>query len=258
MGRRRKDKELPKDVPSLVHRIAWLLKQCFNNNIAWMAKALGSSHAALSRVLAGQMPSGRLLEALARRADVNAQWLLTGEAQGEHGRPGVGLCPIADTLLPGQPANYPERLSPVTLPMASPFRAEAAYWYRVRPDDAVTLDRHASVAAGDFLLVEASERWTRRPEAFAGRMVALRRPEGGDVVLAKVAVHEDTFEREEPQHEIRMFGPAEEAVLVLRTRAEARAKPVRRLIEKPGLVFFFGDDVVGVVLQVSRLLERGY
>src|SRR5262245_26969398 len=130
MGRRRKDRALPKDVPPLIRRIDWLLKQCFGNNIAWMARALGVTHAALSRVLLGQMPSGRMLEALAQRAGVNAQWLLGGAAQGERGRgPGAVCCPVADALIPGSPWAYPERLSAFSLPAASPFVLEQPYWY---------------------------------------------------------------------------------------------------------------------------------
>jgi hypothetical protein len=257
MGRRRKDRALPKDVPPLVGRIDWLLKEYFGNNITLLAEVLGASHAALSRVLVGQLPSGKMLEALVQRAYVDPLWLLGGATQGERGRgPGAVLCPVADALLPGEPRAYPERLSAFSLPMACAFVVEQAYWYRVRTSDPITEDESSRVAAGDYLLIEGSERWTRRPEAFAGRMVALRMSEGDTVVLGQVAAHEAYFE--EPQHEVRMFGTPEKAALYLRLRATAAAKPARPLDERPDLVAYFLDDVAGVVLQVSRLLERGH
>jgi hypothetical protein len=259
MGRRRKDRALPKDVPALVRRIDWLLHQAFGNNITWMAEVLGVSHAALSRVLAGQWPSAKMLEALVQRANVNAGWLLVGDTQtGQSQGVGAALCPVADALLPAEPQHYPERLSAFCLPVASPFILGQPYWYRVRPDDPVVADKANAVLEGDYLLVETGEKWTRRPEALAGRMVVLRRSEGDTVVLGKVAAREDPFEKDEPQHEVRMFGPPEEAVLILRTRADARAKPVRRLIERPCQVLFYLDDVVGVALQVTRILQPGH
>jgi transcriptional regulator with XRE-family HTH domain len=256
MVRRREPRELPDDVPPLVPRINWLLREVFGDNIAWTAKVLGVSHAALSRVLAGQMPSGKMLEALAKLAAVNPWWLLTGGPQPGHGE-GVGglLCPLAETLLPGQPRAFPERLSPVTLPVASPFLVEEAYWYRVRPDDPITKDDSSRVAAGDYLLIEGSERWTRRPAAFAGRVVALRMPEGRGVVLGKVVLNEEELEVE-AQHDVKFFGLSKkEGTLILGPRP-ASGKPARRLIEKPGLVSFYLDDLVGVCLQVSRILSR--
>jgi hypothetical protein len=258
MGRKRKDRPLPKKVPALIHRIEWLLKEKWENNIAYMARDLKVSHAALSRVLRGQMPSGKMLEALARRADVDAQWLLAGDANAPPGR-GIGatLLPIADALLPGPPQACPERLSPAALPVASPLLLENAYWYRVRPDDPIASDESSRVVAGDYLLIEASERWTRRPEAFCGRTVVLRMPDES-VLLGKVPPRDETGYEDEPQYEVRMVSmPARKGRLFTgRTRESLRSKPPKLLTARADVLLFGQDDVVGVYLQLVRMAER--
>src|SRR5262245_10234320 len=98
-----------------------LADRVWGGNPARMAREVGVSTAAVSRVLSGeQVPSTRLIEALAHRSEINIHWLLTGEGDplAEAGAGAGRSCPIADHLLPGTPEEYPDRLSGVSFPVA--------------------------------------------------------------------------------------------------------------------------------------------
>jgi hypothetical protein len=256
MGRKRQSRELPPDAPAICRRIDWLLRAIWANNMTRMAKDLGVSQTALSRVLAGQMPSGKMLEGLAARADLNTRWLLAGqgaEMLGPGRSPGSVLCPLATALLPGDPAARPELLAGLTLPVASPHLLGAPYWFEVKGGDPVTKDWPGSprekIAEGDYLLIETSSRWTERPEAYLGRLVVLC-AEGRAPLLVRVEKDEAYF-AEDGRHDLNTFGLIPAAALLPKSRCEA-------VKSGPGdsggtAVLFYTDDVVGVVLQVTRL-----
>lgn len=257
MGRKRRDRAPSGDMPPLSSRIDWLLKHIWHNNIAAMARELGVSHTALSRVLAGQMPSAKMLEALANRADVNTRWLLSGQGQQPpEGANAVGgvFWPVVTQLLPGEPRQHPELLTHVTLPAATPFLLESAYWLQVTDNAPIVTDGVGSVAAGDYLLIETSSRWTRRSEAYLGRLLALRLPDAQKVVLASSVREQEEFEVVR-QHKLTTFGVIGEArIFPLLARSEVRKKLPESTTGGPGLVRFYDDDVVGVVLQRVTLL----
>jgi hypothetical protein len=258
MGRKLEDRPLPKNAPPLIHRINWLLKLVWGGSITWMAASLGMSHPALSRILAGQMPSGKMLEALAGRPDINVHWLLTGDGDALIGR-GQGstgaLCPIADQLLPGDPKEHPELLSQMALPAASAFLVESPYWYPVKASDPIVNDANSRVASGDYLLIDTSARWTRRLKGFVGRIVVLRLPDNAkDMILGIVAEDEDYFE-DPVQHAIDTFGVLGETLLFPNIKREdALAKPEKNTAKKKNVTQLYSDDVRGVVLQLARFL----
>lgn len=68
-------------LPGICRRIDNLLRRIWRGNVAQMARDLKVSHPAMSRVLAGQIPSGKILQKLAEYQDVNAAWLLTGKGR---------------------------------------------------------------------------------------------------------------------------------------------------------------------------------
>jgi hypothetical protein len=245
----------------LCYRVEWLLRHAWDNNIRLMAKELKVSHTALSRVLGGQMPSGKMLEALASRADINAQWLLAGPGD-QMAKPGLAvgsaLWPLATCLMPGEVGHYPELLTHLTLPAASPHLLEAAYWVQMDRAAPIVLASTARIARGDFMLLETSARWTRRPQAYLGRLLALRQPDGKGVILADTRTDEDEFE-DVQQYTLNTFGLYEEARLFPGyNREDAQSAPPYSRMGGEAVVRFYGDDVAGVVLQVARFLERDW
>lgn len=257
MGRKRQDREPASDLPPICQRIDWLLRQVWGNVITEMARDLGVSVTVVSRVLAGQQPSGQMLAGFAQRG-VNLRWLLTGQGQEmvESGGGASGtLLPVVTRLLPGKPADHPELVGHFTLPAASPYLLEAAYWLKVTSEMPVVSSATLRIATRDYLLIESAERWTRRPEAYRGRLIVVRLPEGKGVILAMC--DRDEVEVEETrQHDLKTFGRLAEARLFPRiTRADELANPPESTTGRQGVVRFYGDDVVGVVLQRVTFFE---
>lgn len=258
MGRKRQDREPSADLPPICQRVDWLLKHNWNNNITGMARDLGVSQTAVARVLGGQLPSGKMLEGFAVQG-VNLRWLLTGQGQESVGlgsAAGGVFWPLVSHLLPGKPADCPELLTHLTLPAATPFVLEAAYWLQVNGEMPIASAPALGVRPGDYLLIETADRWTRRPEAYLGRIVALRLPEQRGVILAKCDPHDAYYERI-PQHELDTFGVRPESRLFPGiTRADAGDHPPGSKTKRKELTQFYASDIVGVVLQRTTFLDR--
>ncbi len=67
--------------PPICVRIAELLQTIWRGNVAQMARDLRVSYPAMSRVIAGQRPSSKILQGLAGQPEVDSSWLLTGKVQ---------------------------------------------------------------------------------------------------------------------------------------------------------------------------------
>jgi hypothetical protein len=227
-----------------------------------MGRKLGISHPVMSRVLAGtQPPPGKMLEALARQPGMNLRWLFAGEGdfRGEQriGAGGGHFCPIASNLLPGKPADHPERLTFTTLPVASAFYSETAYWYRVGAENPIVKARPVRVAQGDYLLIETSDQWTRRPEAFRGRLVVLNAygsHEGRNIVLGVVGSEEDYFAAGAPCG-VNVFGEETGRQLYSAWTREI-AQQRKEVVAEGGTADLFLDDMVGVCIQLVRIIDR--
>lgn len=258
MGRKRQDRDPAPDLPPICRRIDWLLRQVWSNVIADMARNLGVSVTVVSRVLAGQQPSGQMLAGFARHG-VNLRWLLTGQGQemvGAGGDAGAAFWPVVTQLLPGRPVDNPELFGHFTLPAASPFLLESAYWLKLSADMPVASSPSSGLSDKDYLLIETAQRWAGRPEAYLGRMVVLRLPEGKGSILGKVERDPVVLE-ETPQHEIKTFGVFKEARLFPTLAREAAERgPLASNTGGAGLVGFYPDDVAGVVLQRVTFLDR--
>lgn len=262
MGRKRRQEETGEPLSPLAQRIKHLCDELWEGNMSSMGRELGISHPVMSRVLAGTQPApGKMLEALAQREGMNLRWLFAGEGdfQGEQriGAGGGHFCPIASSLLPGKPADHPERLTFTTLPVASAFFSETAYWYRVGADDLIVKARSARVAAGDFLLIETSENWTRRPEAFRGRLAVIRdyATRGSrKVALGVVEPDEDYFADGSP-YEVHVFGEDDGRQLYSAWTREA-AQQRKGAVTEVGPADLFLDDLVGVCIQLVRIIDH--
>lgn len=255
MGRRRRNAPA-KDAPGICQRFDALLRNEFGNSITQMAATLGVSHTALSRVInKGQMPSGQMLEGLARLGRVNLHWLLAGgEEDGTYRGGTANLVPVSKQLLPGPPRATPELLDPVTLPTSSPFLLDAPYWFRVSADSPLVARAEERVAAGDYLLIEAGPSWTGRLTACVGRVVVLRRPENRDVFLARIG-DEDLF-ADKTRYELDTYGLFPAALLSTESRASGVEPASRKAPQRDATPTFYADDVVGVVLERRTLYVR--
>lgn len=245
MSRRPKNAPQQPQLPSICHRVGELLNDIWKGNVAQMARDLQVSHPAMSRVLAGQIPSGKILQGLAEHPEVNSTWLLSGEDRS----PAVAhrTCCIAKQLLPGPPNEYPEKLGVGMLPVASIHPLVAAYWYQVRPEDAVAKVSERQVGPGDYLLIETSPRWTQRPDAYAGRLCVLRLSERAVPVLGQVAENEEYFT--EGARNVEVPGDKMEYLLFASQRKKLRHES-NHGSEK---VELYQEDLVGVCVQLARV-----
>lgn len=243
----RKTKTPPQEpkLPPICHRVGELLRGIWSGNVAQMARDLQVSHPAMSRVLAGQIPSGKILQGLAEHPDVNAAWLLSGEDRS----PAVAhrTCVVAKQLLPGPPSDYPEKLGVGLLPVASLHPLLAAYWYQVRSEDAVAKVSEMQVGPGDYLLIESSPRWTHRPDAYAGRLCVFRLSERDAPVLGKVAKNEEYFT--EGARNVEVPGDKAEYLLF----SSPRTKPSHDSNHGSEKVELYQEDLVGVCIQLARV-----
>jgi transcriptional regulator with XRE-family HTH domain len=263
MGKKRQQDERGESLSPLAQRIKHLCEELWEGNMSQMGRELGISHPVMSRVLAGtQPPPGKLLEALAKREGMNLRWLFAGEGdfRGEQGISAGGghFCPIASSLLPGKPADHPELLTFATLPVASALYSETAYCYRVGADDPIVKARSARVAANDYLLIETSENWTRRAEAFGGRLVVIREyalRKSREVVLGVMERDEDYFADGSP-YEVTLLGKDEKVVLYSAWTREAAAQRLKGAGGEIKESALFLDDLVGVCIQLVRILDR--
>lgn len=260
MGRRR-DTESPEEAPAICQRFDWLLRNEFGNSITQMAAALGVSHTALSRVInKGQMPSGQMLEGVAKLNRVNLHWLLAGgEEKSPHPDGGSRFVSVSDRLLLAAPRSAPDLLDPMVLPTSSPFLLGDPYWFRVPTDSPLLTRPKERVAPGDYLLVETGRAWTSRSSAHARRLLVLRGPTPSAGVLARVG-DEDILGHVEDagvRFALDTFGVVEQAVLFTELkRDDAGRRGTKGAEVAADERTFFADDVVGIVLEKRTLYGR--
>jgi hypothetical protein len=144
------------------------------------------------------------------------------------------------------------------LPVARAFFSETAYWYRIGAEDPIVKARSVRVAANDFLLIETSEKWTRRAEAFSGRLVVIRAYaplNSREVVLGVMGRDEDYFADGSP-YEVTLFGGEEKVMLYSAWTREAAAQHRKDSGGDGGASELYLDDLVGVCIQLVRILDR--
>jgi hypothetical protein len=221
-----------------------------------MALAIGVSHAGLTRVLNGQSPSGKLLSGLAAYG-IDMQWVLAGSGAptGARGMTLGGALHVSDVILPGSPQDHPELLSPLTMAAASPWALEEAYWYRVTRDSPVAKDNASGVRVGDYLLLESSARWTRRPEAYRGRIISLWIPQKECMALGKVDFELASYEPPD-EHKVDAYGIAGGVrIYPTQSRGSAGWHPPERQTGGAEFTAVYSEDVRGVALLLVRLID---
>jgi hypothetical protein len=135
------------------------LKYKGNQSIA--AADLGISQPALSRVAAGdQLPSGKLLLALALNTDINLDCLFTGRGTiaipngGLGSGAGVFKTPVAHHPLPGPPDAHPDLLSGELLTGCGFGLRQGQYWLRIQPGEPISRAEGQNVRNNDLILLE--------------------------------------------------------------------------------------------------------
>jgi transcriptional regulator with XRE-family HTH domain len=255
VGRRRTSKS-PDNTPPLCQRFEWVLQHFFGDSITGMASALGVSHTALSRVTNhGQLPSATMIEGLARLGQVNLDWLLGVDESSTQGRATQNYVVVCDHLLVVPPSTCPEVFTALGLPTASPFHLHDPYWYRVPEDSPLVAEETEKLAAGDYLLIESGPAWTRRAKAYLDRLFVLRDPRRPEGVLARVAG--EAYYSAVPQYSLNTFGTIPSAGLF----TAVSRKGTDAYTAAGGSVYgvgraFYGDDVVGVILENRSLSGR--
>lgn len=173
--------------PTIVgKRVQQVLDKKYGANQRKMAKDLGVSQAAVSRVVNGQrMPSFALLQSLVLQTGVDANWLLTGKGTpfGDAAEEPRGL-PLSKHFLP-QLRQVRHELPRYAFPQLAALYRESRYIVEVQPDEPAVKIKAAKIKAGDLLVLESDpEYWSRDPGLLSQRDCVVSIPDGDAVSLA--------------------------------------------------------------------------
>jgi hypothetical protein len=224
MKKKSRSRKSPDTTHAWTQRLIELWKRVWHGNKSEMGRSLGVSNQVIMRILSGQqLPTGKVLEAIAAHAEINMRWLFTGEGEPliEPGaQSGAGqFRPIVDDLLPGSPNDHRDCFTGVSFPVTEGFDSPTSYWYRF--PDASPVSHEEPVQSGDLLLMETDTRWTRNGDLLAGKYIGIlqRTKNGNRVLLGKVDVLSDGesyFDDTIPErYKVNTFGKFETGWLVV-------------------------------------------
>lgn len=149
-------------------RVRSVIDAKYQGNHREASRQLGVSQPSVWRAVnSKQPPSIKLLLALADRANVDLNWLLTGKGN-EYGRPAVGL-PVAYCLLPGAPRDHTESLTGRSVNFSGHFSGDTAYVVE-SPVPGVDVD------SAEYVVLDANPtRWRTNIRAIDGQVCAVVR-----------------------------------------------------------------------------------
>jgi len=143
---------------AIVGRIGWLLRTYWGGSQAEMARELGCSQAAISRVLGGKLnPGKRLLKLIADHSGVEPQWVVTGEGPAPPTRrpsPNARVLPITRVLLPHPPNEHSDSLEGEEFPVAEKMYRPTRCWYEVPPSASILEIAELRLQPHDLLLLD--------------------------------------------------------------------------------------------------------
>jgi len=144
---------------TIASRVNWLLEEKFGGNRSKMGKAIGMTHAAVSRAASGlTAPGARMTSLIVEKLSVNAAWLLHGQGEpfgSERNRKSLGRgTPVSNALLSGVPQTQQSQLSAATLDVLS-MLSPTQYWFRVSSQSPLLSRTGRGFQLGDSLLMEA-------------------------------------------------------------------------------------------------------
>lgn len=176
----------------IADRIQRVYERVFGGNQSRMARSLSLSQPVVSRVLSGrQLPSRRMIEALASHPAVNSEFLLGGHGDPEAKPspvPTEGL-PVAVCPLPGLPAHYRQFLTGQYVTCCD-LVTDTRYLVEITPASSLAQSPELCIAPGDWLVIETDPVALRVPALLDGRLclVAPRTGNRKDVDFVRVRV----------------------------------------------------------------------
>lgn len=155
-------------------RITWLLETKFGGNKSAMGRAIGMTHAAVSRAASGvAAPGTRMMSLIVEKLGVNAAWLLHGQgepfAQADKNPTRRRGTPISDVLLGGVPRSSQSQLSAATLDMLG-MLSRTQYWLRLRNWNPLLGQATRGFRENDMILIETSRKLFPQPREFRGQL----------------------------------------------------------------------------------------
>ena len=178
-GRKTGDKFFPGSRSSPSERVVWLLETVWEGNRSEMGRAVGCSHAVLSKIASGHQGVGRqLLTAIASHPKVSPAWLFGGEGEPllaeREDAPSEGWpLPVAKQLLPGEPNDNRHLLSGESYPIAGAFYRPTRYWLEIQRGDPIVKEQSQRVHSGDLLLMETAQAWRNEHRLVDERLCAI-------------------------------------------------------------------------------------
>jgi hypothetical protein len=179
------------DLQAVAGRFKVFLDWHCRGNQSVLAKQLGLSQPALSRVIAGeQLPSGRLLLALTTKTPLDPAWLLVGSGtmlRGESGSSGAPTAgggvqvPVACRPLPGPPAEHPGLLRYLRLRGCIIVPTATQYFLQVSGNDPITNAEYLKVKKDDLILLETSRSLFPEPQEIFEELWVFRCGAGSDI-----------------------------------------------------------------------------
>jgi ribosomal protein S30 len=159
-------------------RVNWLLETKFGGNRSTMGKAIGMTHAAVSRAASGAAaPGTRMMSLIVEKLGVNAAWLLHGQgepfAQENKNTLRRRGTPISDVPLGGVPQSCQSQLSAATLDMLG-MLSQTQYWLRLRSRSPLLGQASRGFLENDMILIEADRKLFPQQHEFGEQLCVVK------------------------------------------------------------------------------------
>lgn len=225
---------------SMAGRVNWLLDDYFSGNRSHMGKALGMTHAAVSRAASGRtMPSTKMTTAIVQKLGVSSEWLLSGRGEpyksGRNRDVQKGGIPIAKELLAGLPKDLSSKLSAANLGLVQ-LLSPTQYWATLEGDSPLLNNPRRRFQPRDLLLIEADATRFPAKHEYSERLCVIHCGASGGrkPMWADVCYHAASIEGGKERLEADVFkGQGDEKEIeeiVLRLESNGGLKAHRRTI----------------------------
>jgi hypothetical protein len=242
------------------------------------AAAVGCSHTAVNKVVAGREPGRRLLAAVAERLGVNPTWLMAGAGPPYLEPPSEGCAaglPVARVPLPGAPWVHPELLEAGWPEDTEPLFAPSRYWLVLGHGAPILRERDRGFLQADRLLMETDGARFPEEQDMVDRLCVVRVGGPASVPRLGSVTYQEEDERGPARLEVDTFdlGPDpqtlgrevvywelpggvirkhERPLRIIEYRGHRRAVPLPEPMLEPALSTVRYGDVVAVWVSILR------